>query len=185
VKQWWPCVAIVSVLSVACGGNAQHADHAEVRASADGAGTGGLLERVAVAVGVPQYRDVTIPAGTPLRLELSSAVASDSSQVEDAVRAELWQPIAIDGHDVLPAGTNVSGRVTAVQGPGGVEGRARVAFRFDSLSAGAEEYVIDTAAITRQAEGTNGENATKIALGAGADITTRLTVPLVVRVRVS
>ena len=154
-------------------------------APADAAGTGGLLERAAAAVGVPQYREVTIPAGTPLRLELSSAVASDSSQVEDAVRAELRQPIAIDGHDVLPAGTNVSGRVTAVERPSGVKGGVSVAFQFDSLSAGREEYVINTAAITRQAEATGGEDATKIAFGAGADITTRLTVPLVVRVRVS
>ena len=66
--------------------------NAEVTTAADTAGTGGVLERAAAAVRVPRYREVTVPAGTTLRLELTSAVASDSSKVEDAVRAELRQP---------------------------------------------------------------------------------------------
>ena len=38
---------------------------------------------------LPTYREVTIPSGTTLRLDLKSAVSSDASQVEDTVRASL------------------------------------------------------------------------------------------------
>jgi hypothetical protein len=137
-------------------------------ATATTAGTGGVLERAAAAVGVPQYREVTIPAGTTLRLELTSSVASDSSKVEDAVRAELRQAISVDGREVVPMGADVVGHVTAVERSGRVKGRARVAFRFDSMSMNGEDYEIATAAVARQAEATKGEDATKIGIGAGA-----------------
>jgi hypothetical protein len=163
----WPWVFLVAAVSAACGG-AQPADNAEVVAAADAAGTGGVLERAAAAVGVPQYREVTIPAGTTLRLQLTSSVASDSSKVEDAVRAELRQPITVDGREIAPVGTDVTGRVTSVARAGRVKGRARVAFRFDSMSVNGDEYEINTASIARQAEATKGEDATKIAVGAGA-----------------
>ena len=52
------------------------------------------MSRVAAAVGVAQYREITVPAGTSLPLRLTSAIASDSSSVEDAVRAELREAIA-------------------------------------------------------------------------------------------
>jgi hypothetical protein len=162
----WLCVVAVASLSVACGG-AQPGENAEVVAAAEIAGTDGVLEPSPSAA-VPQYREVTIPAGTTLRLELTSAVASDSSKVEDLVRAELRQPISIDGREVVAAGTDVSGRVTAVQRAGRVKGRARVAFRFDSMRVDDDTYEINTAGIARQAEATKGEDATKIAVGAGA-----------------
>src|SRR6185436_17306551 len=44
----------------------------------------------------PAFREVTLPEGTTLRLRLESAVASDSSKVEDTVRAELRQPVEVN-----------------------------------------------------------------------------------------
>lgn len=51
---------------------------------------------------------------------------------------------------------------------GRVRGLARVAYRFDSLEVGGERYAIRTAPLSHQAEATKGEDATKIAVGAGA-----------------
>src|SRR5688572_17192451 len=96
-------------------------------------------ERVAGASTVqtrPRYLEVTIPAGTTLPLALTSAVASDTSAVEDSVTAELTSPITIDGRDVLPAGTRVIGVVTGVDDSDRVKGRAMIAFRFTSLRTG-------------------------------------------------
>ena len=168
MRKWANGVVAVAALSAACGG-AQPLENGEAAAPAEStAGTGGVIERAAAAVGVPRYREVTIPAGTTLRLELTSAVGSDSSKVEDAVRAELRQPVTVDGRDVLPVGTDVAGRVTAVERAGRVKGRARVAFRFDTVSVGGDTYEINTGSIARQAEATKGEDATKIGIGAGA-----------------
>jgi len=116
----------------------------------------------------PAYRDVTIPTGTTLPLALTNAVASDTSAVEDVVTAELTRPIRIDGRDVLPAGTLLSGVVTDVNGSGRVKGRAMIAFHFTSLRTGSTSYDIEAASLSRLAPATKGEDATKIGIGAGA-----------------
>jgi len=114
------------------------------------------------------YREVTIPAGTTLPLALTSSVASDTSAVEDAVTAELTSPITVDGRDVLPAGTRLSGVVTDVDGSGRVKGRAMIAFRFISLLTDDTRYNIESASLSYLAPATKGEDATKIGIGAGA-----------------
>jgi hypothetical protein len=114
------------------------------------------------------YREVTIPAGTTLPLALTNAVASDRSAVEDVVTAELTRPIRIDGRDVLPAGTVLSGVVTDVDGSGRVKGRALIAFHFTSLRTGNTSYDIGAASLSRLAPATKSEDATKIGIGAGA-----------------
>jgi hypothetical protein len=117
---------------------------------------------------VPVFREVTIPAGTTLRLDLQSAVASDSSQIEDTVRASLRQAVTIEGQPTLPVGTEFVGVVTDVDRSGRVKGRAHVAYRFTSLRHEDERYDITTATISHEAEATKGEDAKKIAIGAGA-----------------
>jgi hypothetical protein len=117
---------------------------------------------------LPTWREVTLPAGTTLPLELQSAVSSDKSNVEDAVRATLRRAVTIEGQEVLPAGAEVTGAVTAVERAGRVKGRARVAFRFTSVEHDGERYDMRTESIARLAEATKGEDATKIAAGAAA-----------------
>ncbi len=122
----------------------------------------------ALATAKPDLREVTIPAGTTLRLTLQSAVASDTSHVEDTVRAELRQAVSVGGTPVLPTGTEVVGTVTDVKRPGRVKGRAFVAYRFNSLRAEGERYDIKTSPLSHQAAATKGDDAKKIGIGAGA-----------------
>jgi hypothetical protein len=159
-------ILAAGTMTVGCGGNAGESTDAET-ADARDAGTG-RASAAAAAPAVPTYREVTLPAGTTLPLELKTAVASDTSQVEDSVRATLRRPITIDGREVLPAGTEVVGAVTNAERAGRVKGRATVAFRFTSLEHAGDRYDIRTEAISRRAAATKGEDATKIAVGAGA-----------------
>jgi len=115
----------------------------------------------------PAFREVTLPEGTTLRLRLESAVASDSSKVEDTVRAELRQPVEVNGKAVLPTGTELTGQVTDVERSGRVKGRARIAYRFNTLRHDGESYKISTASLAHEAEGTKKEDAKKIGIGAG------------------
>ncbi len=161
----------IASLCAACGGGASpEAADADADAAAPAAETTGAspLARPAAAVEIPQYRDVTLPAGTTLQLELQSEVASDSSSVEDTVRATLRQPVSVDGNAVLPTGAEVVGTVTSVERSGRVKGRALVAYRFDSLNFAGERYDIHTNTLSHEAEATKGEDATKIGIGAGA-----------------
>jgi len=125
------------------------------------------VKETAPKASLPSYREVTIPSGTTLSLSLTSAVASDTSKVEDAVSAELIQAVTVDGRDVLPAGSTVSGQVTSADASARVRGRAQVAFRFNSLTTGGTKYDIQTAGLSREAPATKGEDATKIGIGAG------------------
>ncbi len=116
----------------------------------------------------PRFREVTLRAGTELPLKLESALASDTSAVEDPVRASLRRSIVIDEVTVLPAGTNLRGVVTGVQRSAKVKGRASLAFRFTSLAVDDESYDIRTSSVAREAAGTKKKDATKIGIGAGA-----------------
>jgi hypothetical protein len=116
----------------------------------------------------PGRRDVTLPAGTVLPLTLDSYVASDTSRIESPVHAHLRRPLIVDGVTVLPAGTPISGYVTDATRSGRVKGRARVAFRFNTLSADGERYRVETSRVVRQAPATKRQDAAKIAVPAGA-----------------
>jgi hypothetical protein len=173
VKQWTVLTAaatlVIAGLAGACGGGGKTADGAPAEESASAeSGAAAAAKKAAAAVGIPTYREITLPAGTTLPLDLKTAVGSDISQVEDTVRATLRRALTIQGTEVLPAGTEVVGSVTQAERSGRVKGRARVAFRFTSLRHGDERYDIRTESVARAAEATKGEDATKIAVGAGA-----------------
>ena len=116
----------------------------------------------------PRFREITLPAGTELPLKLESALASDTSAVEDPVRASLRRSVVRDEVTVLPAGTSLRGVVTGVQRSAKVKGRASLAFRFTSLAVDDESYDIRTSSVAREAAGTKKKDATKIGIGAGA-----------------
>ncbi len=82
--------------------------------------------------------------------------------------AKVRQPVSVDGNAVLPTGTEVVGTVTSVERAGKVKGRARLAYRFNSLNYAGERYDIRTNTLSHQAAATKGEDATKIGIGAGA-----------------
>jgi hypothetical protein len=122
------------------------------------------------AAPAPAYRDITVPAGTTLAIDLGSAVASDSSHVEDPVRGTLRRGIRINGVEAIPAGTRVLGYVTEATRSGRVKGRARIAFRFTQLDlpGPGERVAIRTGTIAREAQATKKDDAVKIGAGAAA-----------------
>jgi hypothetical protein len=113
-------------------------------------------------------RNLTIPSGTVLHLTLSTPVASDTSQVEDAVTAELTNAAMVGGRTALPSGALFAGVVQAVEPSGRVKGRARLALDFTSVTSDGRRYAMSAEPFSRQASATKGEDATKIGIGAGA-----------------
>jgi hypothetical protein len=119
---------------------------------------------------VPKYREVTVPAGTVLPIELRTTVGSETSRVEDQVRGTIRRAVTVDEAEVIPAGAVVTGTVTEAARSGRVKGLARVAFRFSTLDlpGDAENVSIRTAAIAREAQPTKKTDAAKIGGGAAA-----------------
>jgi hypothetical protein len=112
-------------------------------------------------------REVTVPTGTILHLDLVTPLDSATSQVEDAVRATLREAVKVNGETVVPVGAEVTGTVTEAQGSGRVKGRARLGYRFNALRSGKERYTIQTAPIVHEAQASKKEDAKKIGIGAG------------------
>jgi hypothetical protein len=119
---------------------------------------------------LPEFVEVTIPAGTTLSATLATGVASDTSKVEDPVRATLRSPVSAEGHQALPAGTALVGHVTSAERSAKVKGRASIAFRFNTIDLPGEggRQPITTETISRLAPATKKKDATKIGVGAGA-----------------
>ena len=76
---------------------------------------------------------ITLPAGTPLRVVLQTAVGSDTSAPGSEFSAVLADPVVIDGRTVLEKGAAVVGRVTDVKKSGRVKGRASISLTLTSL----------------------------------------------------
>src|SRR4051812_25374033 len=111
----------------------------------------------------PGTREVTLPAGTVLPVDLETSVGSDISRVEQPVSGRLRRAVTINGVQVLPAGTALSGHVTAAQRPGKVKGRGYVALRFTELDTpGPGTTHIATSAISRLAPATKQADTVKI-----------------------
>jgi hypothetical protein len=115
-----------------------------------------------------QPREITIPAGTAMRVRLDQSVGSDISRVEDSVSGRLVNAIVIDGRTIAPAGSPVFGSVTQVVRSGKVKGRARLGMKFHTLvPAGDDErYRIGTRTWTAIAPATKKKDVATIGLPA-------------------
>ncbi len=159
---------------------------------------------------LPEYRDVTIPAGTALPLQMTTTLSSASAQVEAPVTAKLQNAISVNGDSVIPAGAVLHGNVTDVERSGRVKGRAHIAFTFNEVAMNSGREDLRTNPLTFEAEQTKGEDATKVGVGAvggailggagtrvvlatrgeevtvteGTNVTATLAQPMTVRVRV-
>ena len=117
---------------------------------------------------VARVRSITIPDNTVLDVTLETALASDTSRAEDAVRGTLDSPIVIDEVTVIPSGSILTGHVTGAQESGKVKGRAELGLRFTEIAFRSVTYDIATKPIYWVAEGTKKDDAVKIGVGAAA-----------------
>ena len=133
-------------------------------AAATASGSAAPADPAAAAVPASaDYREVTLPAGTVLPVDLETAVASDTSRVEQAVQGRLRHGVTAHGVTALPAGTAVSGHLTSVRRPGKVKGVAYIAMRFTQIDApGAGTERMSTATVARSGRTTKEKDTLKI-----------------------
>ena len=100
-----------------------------------------------------RYREVAIPAGTVFSLTLDTSVASDRSNVEEAVHARVRKAITVGEAEVIPVGAPLVGVVTEATPSGKIKGRARLSLRFHTLKmGGGQAFDVKTAVISHQGE---------------------------------
>ena len=115
----------------------------------------------------PEPRMITLPARTMLAVTLNTTVASNLNHAEDPVRATLASPLLADGVTIAPAGSLLTGVVTAATPSGKVKGRAALGFRFTRLRADAVTYDVNVP-VHVMADATKASDAGKVGIGAAA-----------------
>lgn len=110
---------------------------------------------------------VTLPEGATLPLVLETAISSATSRSGDVVVAKLTDPVRVGEKVVVPAGTELRGRVTAAVPSGHVKGNARLAFDIDTLVLGGKKHAIGTRPIDITAANSHKRDAAIIGIGAG------------------
>jgi hypothetical protein len=109
---------------------------------------------------------VTLPAGTRLSLVQETTVSSESSNVGDLVVAKTRLNVRDRrGQIVIPAGTEVRGRVTSADPGGKMKGRAVLGITFDRLVLRGEEIPMTTTRIVVRAKSQAKRDAAGVAAG--------------------
>lgn len=78
-------------------------------------------------------RQVTVPAGTEVLLQLKNTIDTKNSHTGDGVYCQTTFPIVIDNVTVIPPGTYVKGEIAKVQRAGRMKGRAEVLLHFNTV----------------------------------------------------
>jgi|SRR5579864_303929 len=102
-----------------------------------------LAALCSMACGRPEVR-VTVPAGTDIQVELADAIGSAQNGNGDTFSASIVAPIDVNGEEIVPAGTNVAGRVTSARPSGHLETPAELAVTLTAIEIGGRQYEIHT-----------------------------------------
>jgi hypothetical protein len=116
----------------------------------------------------PEPAPLVLPEGTSIPVTLETSLSSATSKAGDLVLARVSRDVVVGSRVVVPANTEVRGRVTAAVRSGKVKGRARLAVSFDHLMIGGQEQPVDLHSIDITAHSQKKRDGAMIAGGAGA-----------------
>ena len=111
---------------------------------------------------------LVLPEGTSVPVVLETALSSATSNAGDLVVARVSKDVVVGERVVVPADTEVRGRVTAAVRSGKVKGRARLAVTFDRMMVRGREQAVDMEPIDITARPQKKRDGAMIAGGAGA-----------------
>lgn len=70
--------------------------------------------------------NISLPAGTALKVKLETTIATFSSKTGDPFSGRVTEAVLLDGKTVIPVGATVQGRVTQVSEPRRIAGRPTI-----------------------------------------------------------
>jgi hypothetical protein len=86
----------------------------------------GSLSVLLLAVAAWAQSGVSVPEGTPLKVNLQTTISTFSSKVGDPFQGKIVDPVVVDGKTVIPAGAIVEGRVTKLTEPRRIQGKPTI-----------------------------------------------------------
>jgi len=123
----------------------------------------GTLEKMEEAVGM---KAPAIPAGTALTIRLGQTLSSKSSEAGQTFEGTLASAVSVDGKELIPAGSKVTGEVTEAHPLGKFKGGASLGARLTSVEVKGKSYDISTSMVNRSLKGKG--KRTAVVTGGGA-----------------
>ncbi len=118
----------------------------------------------------PTYREMSVGAGTLLRVSLDRELSTETSNVGDMFTVTLLTPVTDATHVILPAGTKIRGEITALETSSSAGQRALIRVDFGQLLLDGESHqvalTLTEANVTTRGRSSTEEKAVKIGAGA-------------------
>jgi type IV secretion system protein VirB10 len=76
---------------------------------------------------------LTIPAGTKIPIELRNTISTKANHEGDPIYAQTTFPVVMNDRIIIPPGTYVQGKISAIKPAGHIKGRAEVLIHFTTL----------------------------------------------------
>jgi hypothetical protein len=90
----------------------------------------------------PPVRQASIPAGTPIHIQMIDSVDSATNHAGDLFRASLAFPIVVNGEPIVPAGTNVFVKLINSSSAGRMAGRSELTLQLARLDFQGKSYAL-------------------------------------------
>ena len=124
-------------------------------------------KKTSAPVQIQVEESIRIPAHTKLLVKMAQTIGSETSAAGDTVHLVLNEPLLIKGRIAIPAGSEVVGQVTRVQGSGKVKGRAAIGFTLKEVKRGTDSLPLSTDEFFRMAPSTVKRDVETIAITTG------------------
>ncbi len=120
----------------------------------------------------PQPKRVEIPAGTSLRVQMIDAVDSAVNHDGDMFHASLATPIVIEDQIVVPAGTDLTVKLTSAKSAGHMTGQSQLVLKVVRMQFQGKAYTLESNEYTQT--GSSRGKRTAETVGGGAVLGTLL-----------
>jgi hypothetical protein len=127
-------------------------------------------------------QNISLPAGTSMKVKLETALATFSSKSGDPFSARVTEAVMLDGKPVIPIGASVQGRVTKASEPRRIAGKPTIAiFPETVVLPNGEHYLLNATLVDTsvrngtdvndegqfKGKGHDGKDMTEIGMGTG------------------
>jgi len=141
-----------------------------------------LLSVVLLAGSALAQNNISLPAGTSVKVKLENALATFSSKSGDPFSARVTEAVTLDGKPVIPVGSTVQGRVTKASEPRRIAGKPTIAiFPENVILPNGEHYMLNAVLVDTsvrngtdvndegefKGKGHDGKDMTEIGMGTG------------------
>ena len=140
------------------------------------------LSVVALAVAAAAQNNISLPAGTTVKVKLENALTTFSNKSGDPFSGRVTESVMLDGKAVIPIGATVQGRVTKVSEPRRIAGKPTIAiFPETVILPNGERYMLNATLVDTSArngtdvneegqfkgKGHDGKDMVEIGMGTG------------------